>query len=56
MRIEFDTDNAAFEDDYLDEVQFVLNNVQDQLAMGRSEGYMFDSNGNRIGHWVEEEV
>ena len=42
--IEFDTDNAAFEEDYVGEVQYVLRKIYP------SDGQpVVDSNGNTIG-------
>ena len=48
--IEFDADNAAFEDDFHGETQFVLTQVQGRLINEYpSEFSLRDSNGNAIG-------
>lgn len=51
MKIEFSTDNAAFEDDLPGEVQIILENIMYQVDGGRSAGIIHDTNGNRVGEW-----
>ena len=54
VRIEFETDNAAFEDDFDGEVAFVFERARahtlETLTHGRpTEHPLRDSNGNTIG-------
>ena len=51
FRIEFDTDNAAFEDALYEETKRILEDISDQIYYGHREGTIRDSNGNRIGSW-----
>jgi hypothetical protein len=56
IKIEFDTDNAAFDDSveqgsFFCEVEQVLEQVKRGLDSGRDEGRMRDSNGNLVGYW-----
>lgn len=53
IRIEFDCDNAAFDEVPLVEAQRIIRQAERKLALldpfGDSIG-LFDSNGNRIGN------
>ena len=61
LRIEFATDNAAFEVDESDkwtrdyyrneEIKRVLKNVCNQLDNGKTSGSCIDINGNKVGTW-----
>lgn len=54
FRIEFDTNNAAFECGE-NEIRRILNNTADKVYNGRKEGLVMDINGNQIGYWVYNE-
>ncbi len=54
MRIEFDTNNAAFEDRGVEEFRFIAEGIINQLEGGKHEGKIWDSNGNKIGDWSDE--
>lgn len=52
FEIKFSTGNAAF--DYGEdrsEIIRILNNIQESIEYGRSEGSVIDINGNKIGFW-----
>lgn len=49
--IEFDTDNAAFEDNGASEVQHVLDQIQRHLLNETARTPLRDSNGNSIGRF-----
>ena len=49
--LEFDMNNAAFEDDPTGEVLRVLSVVEDQIEAGYGYGPLRDVNGNTIGDW-----
>jgi len=51
LKIEFETDNAAFAEGGVLEVARVLRSVADRVEGGEIEGPLTDSNGNRIGSW-----
>ena len=66
LRIEFNTDNAAFHADYEDEekmtdwqksyvrneeIRRVLKNICNQLDNGNVSGSCIDINGNKVGTW-----
>jgi hypothetical protein len=52
MRIEFDTDNAAFEDNPIGEIKAILARVAQLVANGVDEAPVYDTNGNRVGFWT----
>lgn len=52
FNVKFNTGNAAF--DYGEdrsEIIRILNNIQESIEYGRSEGSVIDINGNKIGSW-----
>ena len=52
MKIEFSTDNAAFEDygrNYY--IAVVLDIIMARIKRGETEGSVLDINGNKIGEW-----
>lgn len=50
--LEFEMDNAAFADgNAAHECVTILLNLADRIEAGSSEGYIYDSNGNKIGNW-----
>ncbi len=51
FRLEIETDNAAFEDNYREEVARILEDTARKLRDGREGGYCYDINGNRIGEF-----
>lgn len=60
LKIEIETDNAAFCDPYTGEEDrhfegFELNRILDKIKMKIAEGYTggtcLDINGNRVGRW-----
>ena len=57
VSIEFNTDNAAFDDDCAGhrpsdyEISRILRSVVDQMAEGTTEARIRDSNGNTVGEW-----
>lgn len=52
FKMEFKTDNAAFNDDngYSESVQ-ILEHITQLVAQEYCQGPIHDSNGNTIGHW-----
>lgn len=53
MKIEFSTDNAAFDDDYnkMDEIRRILSDIALKVSYGTISGVIMDRNGNKIGEW-----
>jgi hypothetical protein len=50
--LQFDTDNAAFEDDNVGlECARILQDIAKQVGRGYQEGRVIDSNGNKVGTW-----
>ena len=57
VKVEFDTDNAAFEDDFIVEISKVLNQIRNVVHFENNEDkgvyttshWIGDSNGNKIG-------
>lgn len=55
FKLEFDMDNAAFDDDPCRAAASILFDVSRQLTTLRRERNMiFDDNGNKIGQWSVE--
>ena len=53
MKIEFETDNQAFEEDVKTlEIARILNRVRDRVERGEESGLIKDINGNTIGTWA----
>ena len=51
MKINFSTDNAAF-DEYGDaEVRRILEDIANKVERGYGYGAIIDINGNHIGEW-----
>lgn len=51
MKIQFKTDNAAFEENRELEVADILKRIAYRVEEGATEGVIMDSNGNKVGHW-----
>jgi hypothetical protein len=50
LKIEIRLDNAAFEDDGLqNELHSVLSAIQFKIATGQTENKIYDTNGNNVG-------
>ena len=52
FKVEFTTDNAAFEDGLCMEIAAVLRRIADDVEQyGAPRRSVFDANGNRIGYY-----
>ena len=51
VRIEFETENAAFEDGGREEITRILLRLIQKIGAGLEAGSILDVNGNRIGSW-----
>ena len=52
LKIEFNTDNAAFSDDLEMETVAILERITNTIKEGfRRDGTIRDTNGNTIGSW-----
>ncbi len=51
FKMEFNTDNAAFDENYITEIDHIMDAVMDHLAAAETEGVIYDTNGNKIGKW-----
>jgi hypothetical protein len=56
FRLEFETDNAAFEDGSVAETVRILRAIANRLDNGTLEGNALDSNGNAIGTFELSDV
>lgn len=54
LKLQFDIDNAAFDEDTEREAAAVLQHVVDALINGECSGKIRDKNGNTIGEWEIE--
>lgn len=55
FKIEFETDNAAFEDMQTEEVARILREIADKVENGSFSfacGVVRDYNGNTVGKWL----
>jgi hypothetical protein len=50
--LEFDTENAQFDDHIRIAVPHALKNVAQVVAFGGNAGLIKDATGNQIGRWV----
>lgn len=56
MKIEFETDNEAFQDGEREqECADTLRVIIELVLGGKTSGKLMDRHGNRIGHWNLEE-
>lgn len=56
MKIQFDTDNSAFDEDNLAyEVHSILQKISTLVIEEKASGVIFDSKGNKIGSWSIDE-
>ena len=52
MKIQFGTDNAAFEEyGCWEEIDRILKDISDKVRLGYEYGPVRDINGNKIGEW-----
>ena len=60
FKLRINMENAAFRDEYEEaegrqgwrrELNVLLNRVAQAVAVGRAQGILRDSNGNRVGEW-----
>ena len=51
FKMEFNTDNAAFQGDYITQIDHIMDAVMYHLAAAETEGVIYDTNGNKIGKW-----
>ena len=49
FRVQIKTDNAAFDDDPVPEIIKCLRRVIADLTLASTEGFIYDTNGNRVG-------
>lgn len=54
IRIQYQIDNAAFDETPLPETKKILNTIIESIGNGEVGGLIQDSNGNGIGAWVIE--
>ena len=54
FKIEFDMNNAAFDDYPESEIYSILDNVKTKVIDGFVHGRVRDANGNTIGYWTIE--
>lgn len=52
VKIEFSTDNSAFEDGNKEqEISRILKDIEKKVENGYENGIIMDINGNKIGWW-----
>jgi hypothetical protein len=51
FKLEFETHNAAFDDNLFGEAAEILRDIALGVQCSAKSGLIFDSNGNRIGSW-----
>lgn len=51
MKVEFKTDNAAFEDYKEGEIARILCQIARKIEAGSTEGKVIDLNGNTVGEY-----
>lgn len=52
LRIDFDSDNAAFDDDPVGETVRILRDIAEKIESGRQgDSAIHDINGNNLGDW-----
>jgi hypothetical protein len=51
INIEINLDNAAYQENYISEINDNIANMLMKVRWGDDTGIIFDSNGNKTGHW-----
>lgn len=51
FKLEFNTDNAAFDEGPHTESAGILKAVAQKVILGMRAGHIHDTNGNKIGRW-----
>lgn len=51
FKLEFDMNNAAFDNATEAETSRILIVVGEQIEQGKTDGIVMDYNGNRVGQW-----
>lgn len=51
FKVQFETTNAAFDDDPAGAVVGILGDIIDKLEDGERSGEVLDENGNPVGTW-----
>lgn len=51
LRVEIETDNAAFERGAARECARILKDIAERLRAGETDGRCRDVNGNTVGRW-----
>ena len=51
MKINFDTDNAVFDECCYEEIKRILDRIAEDIRCGHIYGSIIDINGNIIGSW-----
>jgi hypothetical protein len=49
FKIEIQTGNSAYQDDFRGELIENLHQVIEKIALGTGQGWIYDTNGNRVG-------
>ena len=55
MKIEFKTENEAFDDFGASEIRRILEKIADDVELGQIRGVIMDIYGNKIGRWMLED-
>ena len=56
MKIEYSTDNAAFDEELMDEGDRISRDISGKVREGIVEGGIKDINGNNVGQYFMEEA
>lgn len=51
FKLEFETDNAAFEEDKASQIEHIIATVAQRIHDGETRGLARDTNGNVVGQW-----
>jgi hypothetical protein len=54
FKVEFETGNAAFEDDFMFEIESIFEDIVEAVSNGMEDGPIRDSNGNTVGKWSKK--
>lgn len=56
FNLQVSTTNAAFEDDFAEEIVRILTNVAERVRAGQTSGRIHDLNGSSVGTFSLEET
>jgi hypothetical protein len=56
FNLEIESGSVSMTESPFVNLEAIFEDIMDSILLGKSEGFCFDRNGNRVGSWSYEEV